>query len=98
MNHVRIEYTLRDDVDVDAVKAEIRAFVRAIGDHDPTARYTSFQDARADRHFVHIGQFDPDRVAELQRQPFFGAFTGFLRERCATGPAVTPLAPVASTR
>jgi hypothetical protein len=98
MKIARIEYTLRDGVDIDEVKAAIATFVAGIRQHDAGHRYTSYQHADAPRQFIHIGAFDPDRLPDLQAQPFFGQFAGFLRDRCERGPDVTWLAEVASTR
>lgn len=95
--NVRIEYTLRPDVDLDEVKREISAFVAGIHAHDAAARYTSFQLADEPSRFVHIGEFPDNSTPGLQDQPFFGKFTAFLRARCAAGPTVTTLARVAST-
>lgn len=97
MRTVRIDYTLRDDVDVAEVTANIARFVASLGAHPATRHYTSYQHAAAPRQFTHVGSFTGD-VAELQAQPWFGEFTGFLRARCEHGPVVTQLAEVASTR
>jgi hypothetical protein len=94
---VRIDYTIRDGVELDTVKARIGEFVAGIRGHDAAHRYTSYQHVAAPRQFTHVGTFD-DRVTDLQAQPFFGAFTAFLREHCEHGPVVTQLAEVASTR
>jgi len=95
--HVRIEYRIRDDVDLGAVTAAIAGYVDGIRAHDAGHRYVSYRAADDARAFVHIGAIDVDRLADLQAQPFFGAFSAYLRERCAVGPHVTFLAPVAST-
>lgn len=96
--NVRIEYTIRPDVDLDEVKREIAEFVAGIRDHDGAHLYTSYQLVDEPTRFVHIGELDDGSVAALQQQPFFARFAGFLRERCAAGPTVTTLARVASTR
>src|SRR5258705_6458840 len=94
---VRIDYTLRDDVDLAEVTARIAEFVAALGAHPATRHYASYQHATAPRQFTHVGAFG-DGLADLQAQPFFGAWTAFLRERCEHGPVVTQLVAVASTR
>lgn len=97
MRTVRIDYTLRDDVDVAEVTAGIAKFVAGLAAHPATRHYTSYQHAAAPRQFTHVGSFG-DGLTDLQAQPFFGEFTGFLRARCEHGPVVTQLAEVASTR
>lgn len=98
MKIVRIDYTIRDDVDLGGVKAAIAEFVAGIRGHDPDHRYTSYQLSATPRRFMHVGSIAADRLPDLQAQPFFGAFTAFLRERCAHGPEVTWLDEVASAR
>ena len=95
--HVCIEYTIKPDVDLDEFKAAIVKFVDGIRAHHPEHRYTSFQLAADPCRFIHVGEMVEDVLPDLQRQPFFLHFTGYLRERCATGPGVTWLSPVAST-
>lgn len=97
MKLVRIQYTIREGVDLSTVKAEISRFVAGIAAHSAEHRYTSYQSVEAPRQFVHLGAFG-DQLEDLQAQPFFGAFAAFLRERCESGPAVTPLEVVASTQ
>jgi hypothetical protein len=46
--------------------------------------------------FIHIGEVVEEVLPELQRQPFFLRFTGYLREQCSIGPDVTRLDRVAS--
>jgi quinol monooxygenase YgiN len=96
--HVRIEYRVREDVDLDWLAGSIGEFVAALRAHDGSHDYTSYRDAKDPRHFVHVGHFTPTAVTALQVQPFFRAFTAKLREACAAGPDVTQLVPVASTR
>ena len=95
---VRIEYTVRPDVDLDEFVTGVNDFVAGLRGHDPGHRYTSYQHAEEPRRFVHIGDFSADAVPGLQAEEFFRRFAGFLRERCASGPQVTDLAQVASTR
>ncbi|HEX4418064.1 MAG TPA: hypothetical protein VH165_09205 [Kofleriaceae bacterium] len=96
--HVRIEYRVRDDINLDQLAASIGEFVAGMRAHDQATDYTSYRDAKDPRHFVHVGHFRPDAAASLQTQPFFQSFTAKLRESCASGPDVTNLTPVASTR
>lgn len=95
---VRIEYAIRPDVDLDEFVIHLNDFVADLRGHDPGHRYTSYQHTEEPRRFVHIGDFSADAVPGLQAEEFFRRFTGFLRERCASGPQVTALSQVASTR
>lgn len=96
--YVRVEYHVRGDVDLDELKREIAGFVAGIREHRADHLYTSYQDIKDARHFVHVGDFAAEAVPGLQAQAFFGRFTAFLRERCVVGPEVTMLAKMASTR
>src|SRR5262245_14766077 len=96
LRSVRIDYRLRPDADIDRVRAEIQSFIAAVKGHDATHRYSSFQHLADARRFTHFGTFG-GRLGDLQAQPFFGAFVGFLRERCEEGPTVTELTLVSST-
>jgi len=95
--YVRIEYTVRPDVDLEELAGAIGEFVAGIAAHHPEHRYTSYRHADDPRRYVHVGELVADVVPALQREPFFQRFTAYLRERCVTGPDVTPLQPVAST-
>jgi hypothetical protein len=95
---VRIEYRVRPDVDLDALKQDITGFVDGIRALRATSVYTSYQDVDDPRHFVHVGEFDTDAVPELQAQEFFKRFSARQKERCVVGPDATKLAMVASTR
>ena len=98
MKFVRIEYTIRPDVNLDELKGAIGEFVAGIGALHPENRYTSFQDVKDPRRFVHVGEIVEDVVPTLQAATFFKRFTTYLRERCAVGPEALDLNPVASTR
>ena len=98
MKYVLIEYTLRDDVDLARVKGAIAEFVAGIKAHHVSHEYTSFQHPQTPRRFTHVGAFEDGRTAELQAQPWFGRFTAFLRTCCASGPDVSMLEKVATTR
>ena len=87
--YVRIEYTIRPDVDLDEVKREITDFIAAIGAHHAEHRYTSFQLEEDPRRFIHIGELVADAMPPLQAQPFFRSFADFLRARCIRGPEAT---------
>ena len=95
---VRIEYVIRDDVNLDEVEKAIAEFVAGIRAHHPEHRYTSYRHAKEPRHFIQIGELVESAAASLQTEPFFPRFTAFLRERCATGPEVTALTRVATAR
>jgi len=98
MKNVMIRYTLKDDVAIDDVKAAATRFIDAMREHSGAILYTSYQEQEAQRCFVHVGMFpDAEVVKSMQAKPFFGEFSAFLGERCAEGPAVTWLSPVAST-
>ena len=96
--HVRIEYRVRPDVDLEELERDITAFVDGIRAHRESNLYTSYRDTADPRHFVHIGEFDAEQVAGLQQQDFFKRFATRLRERCAVPPEVTTLSVVRSTR
>lgn len=95
--YVRIDYTLKTDVDLEDAKAAIARFVEGIMNHHPDHRYTSFQHFGDARRFTHFGELVNDVVADLQTKPFFREFSVYLRERCSFGPEATSLEPVAST-
>ena len=96
--HVRVDYRVREDVDLGEVKREIARFVDAIRADSADYEYTSYQDVKDDRHFVHFGDFASDAVAGLQARPFFGHFTTFLGGCCRVGPEATLLTMVATAR
>ena len=96
--HVRIEYRVRPDVDLDVVSGMIRDFVAGIASHDPSHDYTSYRDVKDPRHFVHVASFEPAALTALQTQAFFQTFGKQLREYTVTDPEATFLTPFASTR
>jgi quinol monooxygenase YgiN len=96
--HVRIEYRLRPNVDVEAYWRRLKEFVAAMRAHDPSHEYTAFRDANDDRHFVHVGHFDPAIAEQMQAQPWFAAYTTHLRTLTVEPPNVTMLNTIASTR
>jgi hypothetical protein len=98
MKSIRIEYTIRPDVDLDELKHAIAEFVAGIGALHPENRYTSFQYAKAPRRFIHFAEIVEDVLPALQAEPFFIRFTTYLREQCIAGPEASWLDQVASTR
>lgn len=98
MKGVRIDYTLREGVELASVLAAISAFVAGIRAHHPEHRYTSYQHQKDPRRFTHIGELVEPALPDLQSQAFFTEFSAFLRDRCEAGPDVTWISPVASTR
>ena len=98
MKHVMIRYTLKPDESLDGLKDQIKTFVDGMKAASDNVHYTSYEIPDQERAFVHIGFFpDDDTLKDIQAQPFFGAFGGFLKGRCVDGPSVTWLSPVAST-
>jgi hypothetical protein len=95
--YIRVDYTVKPDVDLDNLKAAITEFVAGIRSHHPEHRYTSFQHPADPFRFIHIGEVVEEVIPDLQKQSFFQHFTGYLRERCSAGPEVTRLDRVAST-
>jgi len=95
--YIRVDYSVKPDVDLDELKAAIAEFVAGIRSHHPEHRYTSFQHPADPFRFIHIGEVVEEVLPDLQKQSFFQHFTGYLRERCFAGPEVTRLDRVAST-
>jgi hypothetical protein len=95
--YIRVDYTVKPDVDLDELKAAIAEFVDGIRSHHAEHRYTSFQHPADPFRFIHIGEVVEEVLPDLQKQAFFQHFTGYLRERCSAGPEVTRLNRVAST-
>lgn len=98
MKQLRIEYTLRSTADLALVKQRIAQFVQGLQEHRATKHYTSFQHASSPLRFIHVGAFDEAHLPDLQAQPWFGAFSAFLREQAEVGPEVAQLVEVASTK
>ncbi len=95
--YIRIDYSVKPDVDLGELKTAIGEFVAGIRSHHPEHRYTSFQHPADPLRFIHIGEVVEEVLPDLQRQSFFQHFTVYLRERCSAGPEVTRLDRVAST-
>ena len=97
MKYIRVDYTVKPEVDLDNLKAAIAEFVAGIHSHRPEHRYTSFQHPADPNRFIHIGEFVEEVLPDLQTQPFFRHFTEYLPGQCSAGPEVTQLDRVAST-
>jgi len=95
--YIRVDYTVKPDVDLDNLKAAITEFVAGIRSHHPEHRYTSFQHPADPNRFIHIGEVVEEVLPDLQKQPFFRHFTEYLPGQCSVGPEVTRLDRVAST-
>lgn len=95
--NIRIDYRVRDDVDLEELHGKIAAFVKGLREHDERTLYTSYEDAEDSRHFVHIGEFEEDKLPSLQDAEFFKEFTAILRARTVNPPQVTRTKKVAST-
>ena len=97
MRYIRVDYTVKPDVDLENLKAAIAEFVIGIRSHHPEHRYTSFQHPSDPKRFTHIGEVVEEVLPDLQKQPFFRHFTEYLPGECSVGPEVTRLDRVAST-
>ncbi len=97
IRYIRVDYTVKPEVDLDNLKAEICEFVSGIHSHHPEHRYTSFQHPADPNRFIHIGEFVEEALPDLQKQPFFLRFTEYLPRQCSVRPEVTRLDRVAST-
>jgi hypothetical protein len=95
--YIRVDYTVKPEVDLENLKADIYEFVAGIRSHHPEHRYTSFQHSADPNRFIHIGELVEEALPDLQKQPFFWHFTEYLPGRCCIGPEVTRLDRVAST-
>ncbi len=95
--YIRVDYTVKPDVDFDNLKADIYEFVDGIRSHHPEHRYTSFQHPADPNRFIHIGELAEEALPDLQKQPFSLLFTEYLPGQCSVGPEVTRLDRVAST-
>jgi len=96
--HMRLEYRLRPDVDVEAYLPEVKKFVAAMRDHDPSHDYTTYRDVKDPQHFVHVGHFTSDVAERMQTQDWFKTFTTHLRTLTVNPPDVTMLAQIAATK
>jgi quinol monooxygenase YgiN len=89
-----VRYRVRAD-EVATVEAAIQAFVRAVSEHEPATKYTTYR-ARNSTSFAHFMQF-PDEGAEQRHRDaaYTRAFTDVLYARCDAGPTFTELEEVA---
>jgi hypothetical protein len=94
---VRVDYTVKPDVDLDNLRAAITEFVAGIRSHHTEHRYTSFQHPADRNRFIHIGEVVEEVLPDLQRQPFSWHFAEYLPRHCSVGPEVTRLERLAST-
>jgi hypothetical protein len=95
--YIRVDYTVKPEVDLDDLKADIYEFVAGIRRHHPEHRYTSFQHPANPHRFIHIGEIVEEALSDLQKQLFFLHFTEYLPGQCSVGPEVSRLDRVAST-
>ena len=77
--YIRVDYTVKPDVDLDEPKAAIAEFVADIRSHHPEHRYTSFQHPANPFRFIHIGEVVKEVLLDLQKQSFFQHFTAYSR-------------------
>ncbi len=92
--HVRIEYTLKPEVDLETYKTEAAAFASAIRAHHSTSAYTVYQHEKDPRRFTHVGSFEPDVSSTMQKEAWFGTYTARLRTLAQDGPDVQMVAPL----
>jgi hypothetical protein len=97
MRYIRIDYTVKSDVDLKKLKSAIGEFVACIRAHHVKHSYTSLQHAADPTRFTHFAEVVEEVIPDLQKQPFFLHFTEYLREKCSSGPEVARLDRVAST-
>ena len=95
--HVRIEYTLKPEIDLATYKSEVGAFVSGMHADHASHTYAVYQHEKNERRFTHVGSFDAERVAAMQKQAFFEKFSAYLREAAIGGPDVQMVGPVATT-
>jgi quinol monooxygenase YgiN len=99
LKHMRLEYRIRPDVDVEAVYLPlVTGFVASMRAHHASHDYTAYRDAKDPHHFVHVGHFDASVVPDMQAQAWFTTFTGRLRELTVAPPDVVMLGQIAATR
>src|SRR5579864_4531635 len=95
--YIRVDYTVKPDVDLNNLKAAITEFVAGIRSHHPEHRYTSFQHPADPNRFIHIGDVVEAVLPDLQKQPFCRLFTEYSPGQCSVRPEVTRVERVAST-
>lgn len=95
--YVRIDYTVKPNVDLEELRGEIAKFVAGFRAHHQEHRYTSLQYANDPRRFTHFAELNDEVNDAIPKQPFFQRFTGYLGEKCSSGPEVIRLNCLAST-
>jgi len=93
--HMRLEYRLKDTVDIETYIPLVSAFVANLRKDDASTDYTCYRDLKDPRHFVHIGHFDAAVSTQFQTQAWFVEFTTKLRELVVNPPDVVMLSQVA---
>ncbi|HEY4241242.1 MAG TPA: hypothetical protein VGM88_15575 [Kofleriaceae bacterium] len=88
---MRLEYHLRDDVDVSAYLPHLAAFAGALRAEPACRSYQPFQAEADPRHFLHLGVFSGELA--FTSAPWFTAFTARLRGLTVAPPSVLWLAP-----
>lgn len=69
--YIRVDYTVKPDVDLGELKAAIAEFVAGIHSHHPEHRYSSFQHPADPSRFIHIGEVVEEVIPDLQKHPSF---------------------------
>jgi quinol monooxygenase YgiN len=93
--HMRLEYRLKDSVDIETYIPLVSAFVANLRKDDASTDYTCYRDLKDPRHFVHVGHFDDAVSTKFQTQAWFQEFTTKLRELTVHPPDVVMLSQVA---
>src|SRR6266850_4637954 len=75
--YIRVDYSVKPDVDLDELKAASGKFVAGIRSHHPEHRYSSFQHPADPFRFMHIGEVLEEVLPDLQQQSFFQHFTRY---------------------
>jgi hypothetical protein len=101
MRTVLIEYTLQASAEVADVERHIQDFVAGIAHLGVGIGYTSHRravGAGGPRSYAHLARIPTEAAqATLTAQPFFGAFTEYLRSVAVEPPKVSTLEVVATT-
>jgi hypothetical protein len=95
---VLIQYTLRDDADIDEVEGRIHELVAGIQALGVGIRYASHRKRGAERSYAHVGYIPDDAaLATMQAARFFRAFSEYLPTVCSEPPRATFLDVIAAT-
>lgn len=65
--YIRVDYSVRTEVNLDELKTAIGEFVAGIRRHHPEHRYTSFQHPADPFRFIHIGEVVEERRSRISR-------------------------------